>query len=50
MTHVEAGSSEGAHSGANRGANWLTTIASLCVGAGFLALWFFSGAGFSLPA
>src|SRR5579862_8827549 len=40
MTHAEAGSSGGAHSGANRGANWPTAIASLCVGAGFLALWF----------
>src|ERR1700758_4009288 len=40
MTYVEAGSSGGAHSAANRDANWLTTIASLCVGAGFLTLWF----------
>jgi protein-S-isoprenylcysteine O-methyltransferase Ste14 len=45
VTHAEAGASRGganggAHSGANGGANWLTAIASLCVGAGFLALWF----------
>jgi hypothetical protein len=33
---AEAGSPESA----DRGANWLTAIASLCVGAGFLALWF----------
>ena len=40
MTHAEAGSSGGARGGADRGANWPTAIASLCVGAGFLALWF----------
>jgi protein-S-isoprenylcysteine O-methyltransferase Ste14 len=40
MTHAEAGSSGGAHGSADRGANWLTAIASLSVGAGFLALWF----------
>ncbi len=36
MTSGEAGSSPGT----NRGANWPAAIASLCVGAGFLALWF----------
>jgi protein-S-isoprenylcysteine O-methyltransferase Ste14 len=30
----------GASQSTNRGANWLTAIASLAVGAGFLALWF----------
>src|SRR6201984_3570428 len=40
MAHAEVGSSDGAHGSADRDANWLTTIASLCVGAGFLALWF----------
>ena len=40
MTHAEAGSSGGAHGGADRGANWVTAIVSLCAGAGFLALWF----------
>jgi len=34
--HADAGSSRGA----NGSANWLTTIASLCMGAAFLALWF----------
>jgi protein-S-isoprenylcysteine O-methyltransferase Ste14 len=36
MTSAEAGSSPRA----NGGANWPTAITSLCVGAGFLALWF----------
>jgi protein-S-isoprenylcysteine O-methyltransferase Ste14 len=40
MTSAEVGTSPGADRGANRGANWPTAIASLCVGAGFLALWF----------
>src|ERR1700747_2104881 len=40
MAHAEVGSSDGAHGSADRGANWPTAIASLCVGAGFLALWF----------
>lgn len=40
MTDADVGSSGAAHSGANRGANWPTAIASLCAGAGFLALWF----------
>jgi protein-S-isoprenylcysteine O-methyltransferase Ste14 len=40
MTHAEAGSSGGAHGSADRGANWPAAIASLSVGAGFLALWF----------
>jgi protein-S-isoprenylcysteine O-methyltransferase Ste14 len=30
----------GTSAGAHRGANWGTAIASLCAGAGFLALWF----------
>lgn len=36
MTNVQAGASPGT----NRGTNWLTAIASLAVGAAFLALWF----------
>jgi protein-S-isoprenylcysteine O-methyltransferase Ste14 len=36
MTSGQAGASQST----NRGANWLTAIASLAVGAGFLTLWF----------
>jgi protein-S-isoprenylcysteine O-methyltransferase Ste14 len=40
MTSKQSGSARGAECGADYGAQFATTLASLAVGAGFLALWF----------
>jgi hypothetical protein len=40
MTSELAGSSGRANGGESGGTNWLTAVASLIVGAGFLGLWF----------
>ena len=40
MTSEPTGASRRANGSANGGTNWVTAMASLAVGAGFLALWF----------